>query len=182
MDIFDPTLSVQVAALLRAVLEAAAGESYPNPGMAERPGLIGSADGGTLFLDEIGELPQSLQANLLRVLDEGGEYHNLGGTTTKRANFRLLGATNRAPETLKHDLAARLVLRLAVPDIDERREDIPLFVRHLLQRALTKSPEAVARFFTPTNGSSEPNIRANLIDNLMKYSYTTNIRELDALL
>lgn len=158
-------------------------KNYPNPGMAERPGLIGSADGGTLFLDEIGELPQNLQANLLRVLDEGGEYHNLGGTTTKRSNFRLLGATNRDPESLKHDLAARLVLRIAVPGLDERREDIPMLVRHLLRRAMTKSPDAVARFFTTnTNGLPEPNIRASLVERLMAHSYTTNIRELDALL
>jgi DNA-binding NtrC family response regulator len=157
-------------------------KNYPNPGMAERPGLIGSADGGTLFLDEIGELPQSLQANLLRVLDEGGEYHNLGATTTKRSNFRLLGATNRDPITLKHDLAARLVLRVLVPGLDERREDIPLLVRHLLRRAMTKSPDAVSQFFTTVNGSPEPNLRASLVEKLMAHSYTTNIRELDALL
>jgi len=157
-------------------------KNYPNPGMAERPGLIGSADGGTLFLDEIGELPQSLQANLLRVLDEGGEYHNLGGTTIKKSNFRLLGATNRSPESLKHDLAARFVLRVSVPGLDERREDIPLLIRHLLHRALEKSPEAVQRFFTKVNGSPEPNLRAGFVDLLMKRSYPTNIRELDGLL
>lgn len=157
-------------------------KNYPNPGMAERPGLIGSADGGTLFLDEIGELPQNLQANLLRVLDEAGEYHNLGGTAIKRSNFRLLGATNRDPESLKHDLAARLVLRVTVPGLDERREDIPLLVQHLLRRALAKSPEIVAPFFTTTNGSPEPKIRANLILKLLEHSYSTNIRELDALL
>lgn len=157
-------------------------KNYPNPGMAERPGLIGSADCGTLFLDEIGELPQSLQANLLRVLDEGGEYHNLGGTAAKKSNFRLLGATNRDPQSLKHDLAARLVLRVHVPGLDERREDIPLLVRHLLRRALEKSPEAVQRFFTQVNGESEPNLRASLIEFLMKRSYPTNIRELDGLL
>jgi DNA-binding NtrC family response regulator len=157
-------------------------KNYPNPGMLERPGLIGAADGGTLFLDEIGELPHNLQANLLRVLDEGGEYHNLGGTTAKRANFRLLGATNRDPSSLKHDLAARLILRAVVPGLNDRREDIPMLVRHLLHRALAKSPKAVQAFFTSVNGTSEPNLRANFIENLMNYSYSTNVRELDALL
>jgi len=156
-------------------------KNYPNPGMAERPGLIGSAHGGTLFLDEIGELPQSLQANLLRVLDEGGEYHNLGGSSAKRSDFRLLGATNRDPEALKHDLAARLLLRQEVPRLDERREDIPLLVRHLLRRATVKSPQALRRFMPPS-GEGEPSVKASLIDGALKHHYTTNIRELDALL
>ena len=79
-------------------------KGYPNAGMPERPGLVGEADGGTLFLDEIGELPQSLHANLLRVLD-GGEYHRLGGSSARRADIRLIAATNRDPGALKHDLA-----------------------------------------------------------------------------
>src|SRR5207244_827185 len=57
---------------------------YPNPGMPERPGLIGASDGGILFLDEIGELPHALQAHLLRVLD-GGEYQRLGESRSRRA-------------------------------------------------------------------------------------------------
>jgi transcriptional regulator with AAA-type ATPase domain len=150
-------------------------KGYPNPGMPERPGLIGAADGGTLFLDEIGELPQALQANLLRVLDEGGEYHCLGGSAARRSDLRLLGATNRDPAALKHDLAARLVLRLEVPGLDARRDDIPFLTRHLLQRAAAKSPEAVRRF-------PDLRVKASLIDHLLRAPYTTNIRELDALL
>ncbi len=94
-------------------------KGYPNPGMPERLGLIGTADGGTLFLDEIGSSRRACQANLLRVLDEGGEYHRLGTSAASRARFRLLGATNRDPASLKHDLAARLVLRLSVPGLDD---------------------------------------------------------------
>ncbi|WP_437655407.1 sigma 54-interacting transcriptional regulator [Sorangium sp. So ce1182] len=156
-------------------------KGYPNPGMPERPGLIGAADGGTLFLDEIGELPQGLQANLLRVLDEGGEYHALGGSTARRSRFRLLGATNRDPAALKHDLAARLVLRLDVPGLDERREDIPLLARHLLQRAAAKSPEATRRFLA-SPGAGAPRVKASLIEHLLRTRYTTNMRELGALL
>ncbi|WP_437514062.1 sigma 54-interacting transcriptional regulator [Sorangium sp. So ce1099] len=156
-------------------------KGYPNPGMPERPGLIGAADGGTLFLDEIGELPQGLQANLLRVLDEGGEYHCLGGSAAKRSRFRLLGATNRDPTALKHDLAARLVLRLDVPGLDQRRDDIPFLTRYLLRRAAEKSPEAM-RPFLDSQITGEPRVKASLIEHLLRASYTTNIRELGALL
>lgn len=154
-------------------------KGYPNPGMPERPGLIGAADGGTLFLDEIGELPLALQANLLRVLDEGGEYHVLGGASAKRSRFRLIGATNRDPSALKHDLAARLVLRLALPDLDARRDDIPLLARHLLRRAARKSPDAMGPFL---GDSPDPRVKASLIDHLLHARYTTNARELDAML
>ncbi|XYI01557.1 sigma 54-interacting transcriptional regulator [Sorangium sp. So ce1128] len=156
-------------------------KGYPNPGMPERPGLIGAADGGTLFLDEIGELPQGLQANLLRVLDEGGEYHCLGGSAARRSRFRLLGATNRDPAALKHDLAARLVLRLDVPGLDERRDDVPFLARHLLRRAAEKSPEAT-RPFLSSPSAGEPRVKASLIEHLLRTRYTTNVRELGALL
>jgi DNA-binding NtrC family response regulator len=158
-------------------------KGYPNPGMPERPGLVGAAHGGTLFLDEIGELPVALQANLLRVLDEGGEYHTLGGSSTKRSNFRLIGATNRGASELKHDLAARLVLRLELPDLGERRDDIPLLIRHLLRRAADKSPAAMARFLEPrADGSKAPRIEARLVDELLRIRLSTNVRELDAAL
>ncbi len=156
-------------------------KGYPNPGMPERPGLIGAADGGTLFLDEIGELPQSLQANLLRVLDEGGEYMNLGGATVKRSRLRLLGATNRELTALKHDLAARLVLRLEVPGLDDRRDDIPFLMRHLLRRTAAKSPEATRRFLAPAAGG-ELRVKASLVAHLLGAPYATNVRELAALL
>jgi DNA-binding NtrC family response regulator len=155
-------------------------KGYPNPGMPERPGLIGAADGGTLFLDELGELPHSLQASLLRVLDDGGEYMNLGGAGVKRSRFRLLGATNRALTALKHDLAARLVLRLEVPGLDDRRDDIPVLMRDLLRRAATKSPGATQRFRDPATG--ELRVKASLVAHLLHASYTTNVRELAALL
>src|SRR5262249_49824490 len=99
--------------------------NYPNAGMAERPGLIGEADGSTLFLDEIGELPETLQAHLLRVLDEGGEYQRLGDARRRKSDLRLVAATNRSIDELKPDLAARLPLRVALHGLDERPEDIP---------------------------------------------------------
>lgn len=154
-------------------------KNYPNPGMPERPGLIGAAHGGTLFLDEIGELPHRLQANLLRVLDEGGEYHNLGSSIAKRSNFRLIAATNRELCSLKHDMGARLVLRLRIPTLNERREDIPSLIHHLLKRASLKNPEALRRFL---DSSGEIRLKSSVVEQAMKRVYSTHIRELDAFL
>ncbi|MDP3275760.1 MAG: sigma 54-interacting transcriptional regulator [Deltaproteobacteria bacterium] len=153
--------------------------NYPNAGMPERPGLIGAADGGTLFLDEIGEMPLGLHANLLRVLDGDGEYHRLGEAKSRTADVRLLAATNRAPESLKHDLLARIPLRQHVPGLCARREDIPMLARHLLQRALAKSPELVKRF---TDARGEVQTSSALIEHLLQRTYTTHVRELDGLL
>src|SRR6185369_7117992 len=114
-------------------------KNYPNPGTPEREGLIGEADGSTLFLDEIGELPVHMQAHLLRVLDRGGEYQRLGDSRAQRADLRVVAATNRPLDALKHDFLARLTLRLEIPSLDERRDDIPLLARHLLRRAAETS-------------------------------------------
>ena len=156
-------------------------KGYPNPGMPERPGLVGEADGGTLFLDEIGELPPSLHASLLRVLDGGGEYHRLGGSTTRRANIRLVAATNRDPGALKHDLLARLTLRVTMPSLAARREDVPLLARHLLLAAFARSPELV-RHFVSTGGQPEPRVGVELVERLLRHRYETHVRELDAML
>jgi two-component system nitrogen regulation response regulator GlnG/two-component system response regulator HydG len=157
--------------------------SYPNPGMAERPGLIGEADGSTLFLDEIGELPEALQTHLLRVLDEGGEYQRLGDARRRRSDLRLVAATNRPIDHLKADLAARLRLRVRVPDLNDRPEDVPLLARFLLRRAATKDAGVGARFLEGWDGRrGEPRIAMDLARALVKHRYTTHVRELDALL
>src|SRR6185436_12392465 len=93
--------------------------NYPNPGMAERPGLIGDAHQSTLLLDEFAELPRDSQAHLLRVLD-AGEYHRLGDSQPRRSSFRLIAATNRDPGVLKHDVLARLPFHIAVPGLAAR--------------------------------------------------------------
>jgi DNA-binding NtrC family response regulator len=151
--------------------------NYPNAGMAERPGLVGQADGGTLFLDEIAELPLELQTHLLRVLD-AGEYARLGEATPRRADFRLVGATNRAPSSLKHDVLARLTIRVALPPLSARREDVALLARHLLRAAAEKSPELCAGF---VDGGAV-RIDGALVDALVRHAYTTHVRELGALL
>jgi two-component system nitrogen regulation response regulator GlnG/two-component system response regulator HydG len=168
---------------------------FPNPGMPERPGLVGEADGGTLFLDEIGSVPVALQAHLLRVLD-GGEYQRLGDAAVRRADLRLVAATNR-PEGIKHDVAARFSFRIDVPDLDARREDIPLLARQLVRLAREQEREAVG----PTRARAEPDskpgpdagdddgaettdtgLSCDLVERLVQRRYLGNVRELRAIL
>jgi DNA-binding NtrC family response regulator len=153
-------------------------KNYPNPGTPERAGMIGEASGGTLFLDEIGELPLELQAHLLRVLD-GGEHHRLGESMARRSDLRLVGATNRDPCELKHDLAPRLALRVEVPALSDRREDIPLLVRFLLARAAERAPDAVERF---RGERGDFQVAPELIEALLSLPLPGNIRDIDALL
>jgi DNA-binding NtrC family response regulator len=152
---------------------------YPNPGMPERPGLIGAADGSTLFLDEIGELSHGLQAHLLRVL-EGGDYHRLGETRTRRADLRVITATNRAAQALKHDVLARLRLRVQIPPLAERREDIPLLARHLLRTMAAGDPVIAARAFPDGDVTAEPLWTPALLGRLVRADYRTHVRELHA--
>jgi DNA-binding NtrC family response regulator len=109
-----------------------------------KPGLFELADGGTLFLDEIGELPQSVQAKLLRVL-ELGEVHRVGSLEAKRVNVHVIAATNRdlraevAAGRFRSDLYYRLnIVEVKLPTLRDRREDIPYltaaFVRSTSER------------------------------------------------
>jgi hypothetical protein len=139
--------------------------NFPNSGTPARKGLVGAADGGTLFLDEIAELEERQQANLLRVLD-AGEYQRLGEDTHRKSRFRLLAATNRAPECLKHDFLARFAERVSLPSFNQRRADIPLLIRHLL----------------PQIERTEDALHPNLLDALVRHRYTHHFRELDRLL
>lgn len=160
-------------------------KDYPNPGMRERRGLIGEADGSTLFLDEIGELPSEMQAHLLRVLDSDGSYQRLGEDRPRRADIRLVAATNRDPEELRPDFLARLALRIAMPGLNRRREDIPLLTRHLLERAATEDPELGARLFDEGKRKGEgaqPRIDPSLMDLLIRHEYTHHVRELESFL
>jgi DNA-binding NtrC family response regulator len=156
--------------------------NYPNSGTPERPGLVGQADGSTLFLDEIGELPIDLQARLLRLLDSG-EYQRLGEARTRVADFRLVAATNRAVSELKEDVAARLALRVHLPGLNERAEDVPLIARHLIRRIAARDAEVAARYLRDWNGrTGEPRISAALVSGLVRHQYSTHVRELERLL
>lgn len=156
---------------------------YPNAGMRERAGLIGEADGSTLFLDEIGEMPPDLQAHLLRVVDAGGEYQRLGDARTRRANIRLVVATNRSPGELKHDLLARLTLQLTVPPLRERSEDIPMLLRYVALRAAQQAPRLGDRFIQGWDGrTGAPRIAQRLVTRLLSFPCEHNMRDVNQLL
>jgi two-component system nitrogen regulation response regulator GlnG len=108
---------------------------------AQRRGRFEQADGGTLFLDEIGDMPPDTQTRLLRVLADG-EFYRVGGHTPVQASVRIIAATHQNLEALvrdgrfREDLYHRLnVIRIHLPGLRERREDIPRLARHFLQRA-----------------------------------------------
>jgi DNA-binding NtrC family response regulator len=138
--------------------------NYPNSGSPARPGLVGAADGGTLFLDEIAELGEAQQANLLRVLDSGS-YQRLGEERQRTSRFRLLAATNRPLEAMKHDFVARFTERVRVPGLNERRSDVPLLLQLLLTRV----------------GASSRFVHPELVDQLARHHYRHHFRELERL-
>jgi transcriptional regulator with GAF, ATPase, and Fis domain len=154
-------------------------KNYPNPGMPERAGLIGRADGSTLFLDEIGELSPLLQTHLLRLLD-AGEYRRLGDETLRRASLQVIAATNR-PEGLKADVAARFTTRITTPDLNERREDIPLLARIIMRRLLSSEAESRLRSNT-TPSHLDSRFSPSLVRRLVRHPYTAHFRELEAIL
>jgi len=159
-------------------------QDYPNPGTPGRNGLIGEAHGSTLFLDELGQLPVDLQAKLLRVLDDNGEYRRLGVDEALVSDFRLVAATNRPLGEIKEDLLARLKVTLAIAGLNARREDVPLLVMHLLRTMAQRDGEkaVVARFAQEPATRGAYRVSLELIDALLRHDYTTNMRELERLL
>ncbi|MBB3184129.1 two-component system nitrogen regulation response regulator GlnG [Halomonas fontilapidosi] len=127
---------------------------------AQRQGRFEQADGGTLFLDEIGDMPAETQTRLLRVLADG-EFYRVGGHTSVKVDVRIIAATHQNLETLvedgrfREDLFHRLnVIRVHLPRLSERREDIPRLARHFLAEAAKElatdikvlTPEAETHF------------------------------------
>ncbi len=108
----------------------------------DQPGRVEAAEGGTLFLDEIGDLPDSLQAKLLRFLQDK-QFERLGETRTRTADVRIVAATNRDLSHLREDLRFRLnVVQITVPPLRERREEILPLARRFLAGRATLTPEA----------------------------------------
>jgi two-component system nitrogen regulation response regulator GlnG len=108
---------------------------------SDRSGRFKQADGGTLFLDEIGDMPMETQTRLLRVLAEG-EFYPVGAQASVKVDVRIIAATHQNLERLveqgqfREDLFHRLnVIRVHIPELRERREDIPLLAQHFLRRA-----------------------------------------------
>ncbi|MFO1463063.1 MAG: sigma 54-interacting transcriptional regulator [bacterium] len=139
----------------------------------DRMGLFEAADGGTIFLDEIGDMPMPMQAKLLRVLQEG-EVRRVGANRSVKVDVRVVSATNKnLPEMVKRgefreDLFFRLNgLRIELPALRERKEDIPLLVQHFLKKIAAE------------NGLEPCGISEQALVTLANYDWPGNIRELE---
>ena len=140
------------------------------------PGLISTADGGTLFLDEVGEIPQALQAKLLRFLQDG-ICRRVGDTQTNQYDVRILSATNRNLEEavkdglFREDLFFRLnVIPIYIPPLRDRKEDIPLLANHILQQLCSEHERHVTGIDSLT------------LKKLMDYPWPGNVREMQNIL
>ncbi len=142
----------------------------------DKPGRFNEADGGSIFLDEIGDLPLSLQAKLLRVLEDR-EFYPLGSRHTRKVDVRILSASNRKLDKLvenglfREDLFYRLnVFRLRLPTLKDRKIDLPLLLRHILRRLCA------------ARGNHPVNISKSTLEILLKFDYPGNVRELENIL
>jgi two-component system nitrogen regulation response regulator GlnG/two-component system response regulator HydG len=88
------------------------------------------------------------------VLDSDGEYQRLGDPSRRQARFRLIAATNEPPQSLKHDLMARFTLRVDVPPLENRLDDVALLLQHLFRRALIDEPKVASRFADEARGNA----------------------------
>ena len=138
-----------------------------------KAGLFEAANGGTLFLDEIGDLSPALQVKLLRVMQDQ-EVRRVGGTTSLKVDVRIIVATNRDLEQFvkegkfRDDLFYRLnVVRITLPTLAERKEDIPMLAHHFLQKYAGGSARAVRGFLPDTMAL------------LKQYRWPGNVRELE---
>ncbi|TIH10888.1 nitrogen regulation protein NR(I) [Pseudomonas leptonychotis] len=140
----SPFIALNMAAIPKDLMESElfGHEKGAFTGAAnQRRGRFEQADGGTLFLDEIGDMPADTQTRLLRVLADG-EFYRVGGHTPVKVDVRIIAATHQNLETLvqagkfREDLFHRLnVIRIHIPRLSDRREDIPTLARHFLSRA-----------------------------------------------
>lgn len=138
-----------------------------------KTGLFESASGGTLFLDEVGELGQALQVKLLRVMQDH-EVRRVGGTHSIKVDVRIIAATNRDLEQFvkegkfRDDLFYRLnVVRITLPSLTERQEDIPMLAHYFLQKCATGTTTPVRGFHPDT------------MELLNRYRWPGNVRELE---
>jgi PAS domain S-box-containing protein len=139
----------------------------------DKPGRMARAEGGTIFFDEVSELPPETQVKLLRLLQER-EYEPLGGTKVMQANVRIVAATNRKLAELvsegkfRDDLYFRLaVVRLTLPPLRDRREDIPFLVEHFIRR------------FSAKSGKQITGVTPAVMEILMRHDFPGNVRELE---
>ena len=138
----------------------------------DQPGKVEEADGGTLFLDEVGEISGALQAKLLR-FSQDREFERVGEARTRRADVRIVAATNRDLEVdvqqgrFRLDLLYRLnVIEVRVPSLRERREDLPVLIQHFID------------FFARAVGRQAPHLSPEAEALLLAYDWPGNVREL----
>jgi two-component system response regulator PilR (NtrC family) len=146
--------------------------------VADKKGLVQSAEGGTLFLDEVADLPLHMQVKLLRVIQEKS-VRPVGETTEQPVDVRLLSATHKnlvdlvAAGTFREDLFYRIdVIELRVPTLRERPEDIPELAAHILRRLLRRG----------VSDEAGVDLTPEAIDKLREYSFPGNVRELENIL
>ncbi len=142
----------------------------------DKPGRFNEAHSGTIYLDEIGDLPLSLQGKLLRVLEDR-EFYPLGGRKTQKVDVRIIAATNRGLGSLveenrfRRDLYYRLnVFHFSLPELKDRRGDIPLLIRHILRRLCA------------TYGERQASLSGEAMEILLNFDYPGNVRELENIL
>lgn len=150
--------------------------AFTGAGPRGKEGLLEQAQGGTIFLDEIGDLPLALQVKLLRVLQER-EIRHLGGTKKIQLDIRVIAATNKPLENMveqnsfREDLYYRLnVIRIDIPPLRARQEDIPTYVKFLLERLCEKMHVEM------------PKVAPFAMKAIMNYDFPGNIRELENIL
>jgi len=174
-----PFLAINCAAIPEQLLESElfgyARGAFTGAATAQQ-GLFQAADGGSLFLDEIGDMPLSLQAKLLRVLQEGS-VRPVGATQSVNVDVRIISATHRnldqmrADRTFREDLFYRLnVVALKLPSLGERREDIPLLANHFLKKIATRYRKPV------------PTLAPDALAALVSAPWPGNVRQLENLL
>jgi transcriptional regulator with PAS, ATPase and Fis domain len=141
--------------------------------MKDKPGYFAVAEGGTILLDEIGDTSAAFQARLLRVLEER-MFQPLGAVKKVKADVRIIAATNKnlsamvEKGTFRQDLFYRIhVVRLALPPLRDRREDVPLLIEHFIKKMNT------------VRGRSITGMDPKALKRLMGYDYPGNIRELE---
>lgn len=170
-----PFIALNVAAIPKDLLES---ELFGHERGAftgaqhRREGRFEQANGGTLFLDEIGDMPVELGTKLLRVLAEG-EFYRVGGHAPVKVDVRIIAATNQHLEKLvqegrfREDLFHRLnVIRIKLPALRERREDISILMRYFLQQAAQEL------------GVETKNLLSETIEKLQRFSWPGNVRQL----
>ena len=171
-----PLIKVNCAALPETLLESELfgyKKGAFTDAKKDKPGRFRQAHGGTIFLDEIGDMSKGTQVKLLRVLEKR-EYEPLGSNKTERVDVRIIAATNRDLMEMMHrrefreDLFFRInVIRLTIPPLRERREDIPLLLDHFIERINLKQSKQIKK------------VSSSALKTLFDYDFPGNVRELE---